>query len=177
MTIIQCPAAQIAAVARFADTNSLSSAAASSTWARASVCRSGSVMERASVSACSYFPAWASASITWTRARLRGGVSAFGYSDSGAHTVHPTLNPYGVGVRESRDSTEHPASLAIAVLFDATGSMGAVPRKLQAKLPQLLGLLLRKGYAPTAWCSASDRRRRPWVLSRRGRRGDRCAGS
>jgi hypothetical protein len=151
-------------------------ASASANRARASVCRSGSVMERASVSACSYFPAWASASTTWTRARLRGGVSALGYSDSGARTVHPALNPYGVGVRESRDSAEHPASLAIAVLFDATGSMGAVPRKLQAKLPQLLGLLLRKGYAPTAWCSASDRRRRPRVLSRRGRRGDRCAG-
>jgi hypothetical protein len=45
------------------------------------------------------------------------------------------------------------------------------------QLPQLLGLLLRKGYAPTAWCSASDRRRRPRVLSRRGRQGDRCAGS
>jgi integrase len=38
-------------------------------------------------------------------------------------------------------------------------------------------LLLRKGYAPTAWCSASDRRRRPRVLSRRGRWGGRCAGS
>lgn len=80
-------------------------------------------------------------------ARLRGGASAFGYSDSGARAVHPALNPYEAGIRESRDSAEHPASLAIAVLFDVTGSMGAVPRALQAKLPQLLGLLLRKGYA------------------------------
>jgi hypothetical protein len=80
-------------------------------------------------------------------ARLRGGASAFGYSDSGARTVHPALNPFGVGARESRDSAEHPASLAVAVLFDVTGSMGMVPRALQAKLPQLLGLLLRKGYA------------------------------
>ena len=32
------------------------------------------------------------------------------------------------------------------MLFDVTGSMGAVPRQLQAKMPQLLGLLLRKGY-------------------------------
>ena len=93
-------------------------------------------------------------------------ASAFGYSDLGARTVHLALNPYGVGVRESRDSAEHPASLAIAV-----------PRKLQAKLPQLVGLLLGKGYAPTAWCSGSDRRRRPRVLSRRGRWGGRCAGS
>jgi hypothetical protein len=80
-------------------------------------------------------------------ARLRGGASAFGYSDSGARTVHSALKPFGVGARESRDSAEHPTSLAIAVLFDVTGSMGMVPRALQAKLPQLLGLLLRKGYA------------------------------
>jgi hypothetical protein len=78
-------------------------------------------------------------------ARLRGDASAFGYSDSGARTVHTALNPFGAG-RESRDCAEHPASLAIAVLFDVTGSMGTVPRALQAKLPQLLGLLLRKGY-------------------------------
>ena len=36
--------------------------------------------------------------------------------------------------------------MAIAVLFDVTGSMRGVPRILQAKLPQLIGLLLRKGY-------------------------------
>jgi hypothetical protein len=50
-------------------------------------------------------------------------------------------------MRESRDSDEHPESLAIAVLFDVTGSMGHVPRTLQSKLPDLLGLLMRKGYA------------------------------
>jgi hypothetical protein len=78
--------------------------------------------------------------------RMRGGASAFRYSDSGARTVHPGLDPHGVTVRESRDSDEHPTSLAIAVLFDVTGSMRGVPRVLQAKLPQLLGLLMRKGY-------------------------------
>jgi hypothetical protein len=81
------------------------------------------------------------------RFRAATGASAFGYSDGGATRVHPALDPRGVPVRESRDSAEHPRSLAIAVLFDVTGSMRAVPRALQAKLPQLLGLLLRKGYA------------------------------
>jgi len=80
------------------------------------------------------------------RFRAATGASAFAYSDSGAARVHPTLDPHGVRLRESRDSAEHPQSLAIAVLFDVTGSMRRVPRTLQAKLPQLLGLLLRKGY-------------------------------
>lgn len=82
-----------------------------------------------------------------TSYRAATGASAFAYSDGGARTVHPDLDPYGVTVRESRDSAEHPASLPIAVLFDVTGSMGDVPRTLQTKLPKLLGLVLRKGYA------------------------------
>ena len=80
------------------------------------------------------------------RMRKATGTSAFAYSDSGARKVHPALNPFGVGMRESRDSDEHPQSLAIAVLFDVTGSMQTVPRTLQEKLPGLLGLILRKGY-------------------------------
>ncbi|MEU2612329.1 hypothetical protein ABZ570_12210 [Micromonospora sp. NPDC007271] len=79
----------------------------------------------------------------WRRAT---GASAFSYSDSGARRVHPALDPRGA-VRESRDSDEHPRSTPIAVLFDVTGSMGHVPRVLQTKLPRLLGLLLRQGYA------------------------------
>lgn len=80
------------------------------------------------------------------RFRAATGASAFAYSDGGATTVHPLLDPRGV-TRESRDSAEHPQSLAIAVLFDVTGSMRQVPWALQAKLPQLLGLVLRHGYA------------------------------
>lgn len=79
--------------------------------------------------------------------RAATGASAFAYSDSGARTVHPDLSPLGAGVRESRDSDEHPETVSIAVIFDVTGSMGGVPRTLQTKLPELLGLVLRKGYA------------------------------
>ncbi|GAA1468680.1 hypothetical protein NE857_11200 [Nocardiopsis exhalans] len=81
------------------------------------------------------------------------GISSFDYHDhvttrAPRHewTVHPSLDPYGVTVRESRDSDAHPNSLAVSVLFDVTGSMGRVPRTLQTKLPDLFGLLLRRGY-------------------------------
>ena len=85
--------------------------------------------------------------------RKANGRSAFDYNDRVLRSTprnqwraHPSLEPYGVEVRESRDSAEHPASLAIAVLFDVTGSMGGVPRVLQTKLAELHSLLLRKRY-------------------------------
>ena len=84
--------------------------------------------------------------------RATTGAGAFAYSDTttrGARSTwkaHPALDPHGLTVRESRDSDEHPTSLAVAVLFDVTGSMQTVPRVLQTKLPELFGLLLRKGY-------------------------------
>ncbi|NUR58369.1 MAG: hypothetical protein HOV87_06705, partial [Catenulispora sp.] len=85
--------------------------------------------------------------------RKANGRSAFDYNDRVLRSTprnqwraHPALEPYGVEIRESRDSAEHPASLAIAVLFDVTGSMGSVPRVLQSKLADLHGLLLRKRY-------------------------------
>jgi hypothetical protein len=63
-----------------------------------------------------------------------------------ARRVHAKMNPRGVTVRESRDSETHPESHAVAVLLDVTGSMQTVPRIVQANLPQLMGLLMRKGY-------------------------------
>ena len=87
------------------------------------------------------------------RARLRAetGRDAFEYDDDirrgrAQRRVHQKMDPRGVGVRESRDSDAHPASRAVGVLFDVTGSMQSVPRILQENLPRLMGLLLRKGY-------------------------------
>src|SRR5262249_18722345 len=87
------------------------------------------------------------------RARLRAeaGLDVFehdhdiraGKADRG---VHQKMNPWGVAVREPRDSESHPASHAAAAPFDVTGSMQSVPRVLQKNLPRLMGLLIRKGY-------------------------------
>jgi hypothetical protein len=57
--------------------------------------------------------------------------------------IHTDVNPLGVRFRESRDSVEHPTSLAIAVLLDVTGSMRDVPRTVQQSLSTLFGTLLR----------------------------------
>lgn len=60
-----------------------------------------------------------------------------------AHGVHKSLDPKGVKLRECRDSAEHPVSVPIALCNDLTGSMQAVPITLQAKEPELMGLLLK----------------------------------
>ena len=88
------------------------------------------------------------------RYKAAAGKSTFDYSDRlrssnpALWQVHETLDPSGVKDRESRDSAEHPNATPIAVLFDVTGSMRDVPVALQKKLPELLGLLLRKVYVP-----------------------------
>ena len=84
------------------------------------------------------------------RLRRSAGKGSFAYSDAARSTgkwkIHPTLDPQGVALRESRDSEAHPRSTAISVLFDETGSMGAIPRVFQQKLGELMSVLLLKGY-------------------------------
>lgn len=85
------------------------------------------------------------------RLRARTGEDAFEHDHAirtGASecTVHQRMNPHGVTVRESRDCDAHPQSHAVGVLFDVTGSMQSVPRILQANLPKLMGLLIRKNF-------------------------------
>ncbi len=81
--------------------------------------------------------------------RQQAHQTAFTYDQqvraTGVYQVHDQMNPFGK-MRESRDSAEHPQSVAIAVLFDVTGSMGTVPRVLQTKLGKLMRLLIQRGY-------------------------------
>ena len=81
------------------------------------------------------------------------GRSAFGFDEDirqlrARPGVHPLMDPAKMknGCRESRDSTAHATSRAIAVLFDVTGSMHAVPRILQENLCTLFDLLVDRKY-------------------------------
>lgn len=97
--------------------------------------------------------AWDTTSYNMAAAtRAATGQADFGYSATMRATprdrrkASDVLNPFGVTVREARDSQEHPNSTPIVVLFDVTGSMGRVPVTLQKRLGDLFDLLIRGGY-------------------------------
>lgn len=62
--------------------------------------------------------------------------------------LHADMNPMNVGIRESRDSDEHPNSLPIILGLDLTASMGFVPQELlRDGLPNIMGKLMEIGIA------------------------------
>ena len=55
---------------------------------------------------------------------------------------HALMNPRDVRARESRDSPDHPSSLAIVFALDVTGSMGQIPELLaMQELPRFMKVL------------------------------------
>jgi hypothetical protein len=94
------------------------------------------------------------------RSKAESGTPTFAYSSSMSSKprhewkVSERLDPKrtnkkgdhaGLSVREACKSEEHPNPTVIEVFFDVTGSMGEIPVTLQTKLPQLLGMLQRRG--------------------------------
>ena len=60
--------------------------------------------------------------------------------------IMPEMDPKDLTVRESRDSVEHPNSLAIYVSLDETGSMGDIPEYLiKNKLGTLMNTIIDHG--------------------------------
>lgn len=90
--------------------------------------------------------------------RAKKGIDDFEYHTKvvrgEAKGIHPSLDPKKVAgptsefagqvIRESRDSDEHPDSIPIAIVFDVTGSMGGIPRRLQQKLADLMDVVIAK---------------------------------
>lgn len=61
-------------------------------------------------------------------------------------SINNAMNPCGVQIRESRDSSEHPESLAIIIALDVTGSMGSVPHYLVKEgLPAIMDAIINSG--------------------------------
>ncbi len=96
-----------------------------------------------------------------TQQRAAAGKSTFDYSDQvttgqTAAVAHELLDPTTVAgpdspfagkvMREVAISDEHPNPTAIAVVLDVTASNMTAALASHAKLPQLLGVLQRKGY-------------------------------
>jgi hypothetical protein len=70
-------------------------------------------------------------------------------------SLKDSMNPAQLknGIRECRDSLDHPYSVPIMVFVDVTGSMGSIPYNLiQNKFPQMMDTLIEHGVNDAQIC-------------------------
>jgi hypothetical protein len=98
-----------------------------------------------------------------TSTRRATGVADFAYSKTAEviQEVHETLRPERINnkimhILESRDSVDHPESLAVLVTFDVTGSNYARAVEAQKRLPALMDLLNKYVTDPQVAIAAND---------------------
>lgn len=81
-----------------------------------------------------------------TRAAVKGYDTKSTYQIFTERSINNAMSPYGLGIRESRDSAEHPESVAIVLALDVTGSMGSVPHFLVKEgFPKLMDKIIQSG--------------------------------
>ena len=61
-----------------------------------------------------------------------------------ARCLSKDLDPYGVKIRECRDSDEHPNTIPIILALDVTGSMGSACAAVAKKLDEIMTSLYDK---------------------------------
>jgi hypothetical protein len=63
-----------------------------------------------------------------------------------AKDANSDMLPNGITVRESRDSDDHPESLAVMIFLDVTGSMGRIPENVvKNELKTLMDVIIENG--------------------------------
>ena len=68
------------------------------------------------------------------------------YRDKKEFKKKSTMSPKNLGIREARDSKEHPESIAVIIALDVTGSMGRIPERIvKGDLSTVMNGLIQAG--------------------------------